>query len=38
MRKSLKLFFGILLSVLLIGCGSSDEKTVKKYLPGTYTR
>lgn len=38
MKKSLKLFFGILLSVLFISCGSSDEKIVKKYLPGTYTR
>ena len=38
MKKSLKLIFGILLSVLFISCGSSDEKTVKKYLPGTYTR
>ena len=38
MKKSLKLIFGILLSVLFISCGSSDEKIVKKYLPGTYTR
>lgn len=37
MKKSMKLF-GILLSVLFISCGSSDEDVVKKYLPGTYTR
>lgn len=38
MRKSLKLCGALLLSTLLISCGSSDESTVKKYLPGTYTR
>lgn len=38
MKKSLKLIFGILLSVLFISCGSSDEKIVKKYLPGTYIK
>jgi major membrane immunogen (membrane-anchored lipoprotein) len=38
MRKSLKLCGALLLSTLLISCGSSDEDTVKKYLPGTYTR
>ena len=38
MRKSLKLLFGILLTMLFISCGSSDESVVEKYLPGTYTR
>ena len=38
MKKSLKLCGALLLSTLLISCGSSDESTVKKYLPGTYTR
>lgn len=38
MRKSLKLCGALLLSTLLISCGSSDEDTVKKYLPGTYIR
>lgn len=38
MRKSLKLCGALLLSTLFISCGSSDEDTVKKYLPGTYTR
>ena len=38
MKKSLKLCGALLLSTLLISCGSSDEDTVKKYLPGTYTR
>lgn len=38
MKKSLKLCGALLLSTLLISCGSSDESTVKKYLPGTYIR
>lgn len=38
MKKNLKLCGALLLSTLLISCGSSDESTVKKYLPGTYTR
>lgn len=38
MRKSLKLCGALLLSTLLISCGSSDQDTAKKYLPGTYTR
>lgn len=38
MEKSLKLCGALLLSTLLISCGSSDEDTAKKYLPGTYTR
>ena len=38
MRKSLKLLFGILLTMLFISCGSSDESVVEKYLPGTYTK
>lgn len=33
-----KLICGALLSVLFISCGSSDQDTTKKYLPGTYTR
>lgn len=33
-----KLICGALLSVLFISCGSSDQDTAKKYLPGTYTR
>ena len=33
-----KLFSILLLSSLMLGCGFSEESTVKKYLPGTYTR
>lgn len=36
--KKIKIACGILLSTLLISCGSSEENNVKKYLPGTYTR
>lgn len=38
MKKSIKIFFGILLAILFISCGSSNESMVEKYLPGTYTR
>ena len=38
MKKSIKIFFGILLAILFISCGSSNESVIEKYLPGTYTR
>lgn len=38
MKKTIKIFFGILLTMLFISCGSSNESMVEKYLPGTYTR
>ena len=36
--KIKNLLVGVVTILALIGCGSSDEDTVKKYLPGTYTR
>ena len=36
--KIKNLLVGAVTILALIGCGSSDEDTVNKYLPGTYTR
>lgn len=36
--KLKNLLIGTFTILTLIGCGGSDESTVKKYLPGTYTR
>lgn len=36
--KIKNLLVGVVTILALIGCESSDEDTVKKYLPGTYTR
>lgn len=36
--KIKNLLVGAVTILALIGCGSSDEDTIKKYLPGTYTR
>lgn len=38
MKKNLKLCGALLISTLLVSCGSSEEKTIEKYLPGTYIK
>lgn len=38
MKKKLNLCTALILSTLLVSCGSTEESTVKKYLPGTYIK